>query len=185
MACCLLARVLLTGGGAEQALPLLDEARELFEAVEQSRPGCGAARMASACFTDKATALLPSWAASTSAAAAYEEAIRRDQQRGDARDVAVGKDQLGTVRMRQRRYPEALAAYAEARERFTQLDEPGIVAVHLASDRQRVSGGQASRKRRRMPTGSRSRSRCNSEMLAGQAATLFNWGFSTTSARTA
>ena len=31
--------------------------------------------------------------------------------------------------MQQRRYPEALAAYAEARERFTQLDEPGSVAV--------------------------------------------------------
>ena len=29
----------------------------------------------------------------------------------------------------QRRYPEALAAYEEARERFTQLDEPGTVAV--------------------------------------------------------
>ena len=28
----------------------------------------------------------------------------------------------------QRRYGEALAAYAEARERFTQLDEPGTVA---------------------------------------------------------
>ena len=43
--------------------------------------------------------------------------------------VAVGKGQLGTVRMQQRRYPEALAAYAEARERFTQLDELGSVAV--------------------------------------------------------
>jgi tetratricopeptide (TPR) repeat protein len=31
--------------------------------------------------------------------------------------------------MEQRRYPEALAAYAEARERFTQLDEPGSVAT--------------------------------------------------------
>jgi tetratricopeptide (TPR) repeat protein len=31
--------------------------------------------------------------------------------------------------MQQRRYPEALAAYAEARERFTQLEEPGTVAV--------------------------------------------------------
>ena len=40
-------------------------------------------------------------------------------------DVAVGKAQLGTVRMLQRRYQEALEAYAEARERFTQLDEPG------------------------------------------------------------
>jgi tetratricopeptide (TPR) repeat protein len=63
------------------------------------------------------------------AAAAHEEAIRRDEKRGADRDVAVSKMQLGTVRMRQRRYPEALAAYAEARERFTQLDEPGSIAV--------------------------------------------------------
>src|SRR5262249_52961354 len=34
-----------------------------------------------------------------------------------------------TVRLQQQRYPEALAAYAEARERFTQLDEPRTVAV--------------------------------------------------------
>ena len=31
--------------------------------------------------------------------------------------------------MQQRRYREALAAYAEARERFTALDEPGSVAA--------------------------------------------------------
>src|SRR5262245_22072102 len=42
---------------------------------------------------------------------------------------SAGIAELGTVRRRQRRYPEALASYAEARERFTQLDEPGSVAV--------------------------------------------------------
>ena len=63
------------------------------------------------------------------AAVAYKEVIQRDEQRIDARDVAVGKSQLGTVRMDQGRYREALAAHAEARERFTQLDEPGTVAV--------------------------------------------------------
>ncbi len=41
----------------------------------------------------------------------------------------MGKGQLGTVRRQQRRYPEALAAYAEARERFSALDDPGSVAV--------------------------------------------------------
>ena len=63
------------------------------------------------------------------AAAAYEESIRRAEKLGDDRDVAVGKSQLGTVRMQQRRYKEALKAYEEARERFTRLDEPGTVAV--------------------------------------------------------
>ena len=39
------------------------------------------------------------------------------------------KAQLGDVWRRQRNYPEALAAHEGARKRFTQLDEPGSVAV--------------------------------------------------------
>ncbi len=45
------------------------------------------------------------------AAATYEDNIRRAEQLGDDRQVAVGKAQLGTVRKDQRCYPEALAAY--------------------------------------------------------------------------
>ena len=128
MACCLLARVLETAGGSEQALPLLDEARQRFEAVAKERASKAAEGMASVCFAEQGDCLL-ALGRLDEAAAAYEEAIRRDEQRGADRAVAVGKGQLGTVRLQQRRYPEALAAYAEARERFTQLDEPGSVAV--------------------------------------------------------
>ncbi len=127
-ACFLLARVLKTVGGSEQALPPLDEARRRFEAVEKRMPGCGAERMATVCITEQGSCLLY-LGRLDEAAAAYEEGIRRDEQRGADRDVAVGKGQLGTVRKNQRRYPEALAAFAEARERFTQLDELGSVAV--------------------------------------------------------
>lgn len=115
-ACWLLARVLKTAGGSEQALPLLDEARQRFEAVATERANKAAERMVSACITEKAACLLYVGRLDE-AAAAYEEGIRLDEKRGDARDVAVGKGQLGTVRMQQRRHPEALAAYAEARER--------------------------------------------------------------------
>ena len=128
MACFLLARVLKTAGGSEQALPLLDEARQRFEAVAKERASAGAERMASVCFTEQGDCLRD-LGRLDEAAAAYEESIRRAEQLGDDREVAVGKGQLGTVRMQQRRYPEALEAYAEARERFTQLDEPGTVAV--------------------------------------------------------
>ncbi len=127
-ACWLLARVLNTVGGSEQALPLLDEARHRFEAVAQERANKAAEGMASACVTEQGNCLL-GLGRLDEAAAAYEEGIRRDEQRGADRDVAVGKMQLGTVRKNQRRYSEALAAYAEAREWFTQLDEPGSVAV--------------------------------------------------------
>ncbi len=128
MACCLLARVLKTAGGSEQALPLLDEARQRFEAVAKERASKAAEGMASVCFAERGDCLRD-LGRLDEAAAAYEESIRRAEQLGDDREVAVGKGQLGTVRMEQRRYPEALAAYAEARERFTQLDEPGTVAV--------------------------------------------------------
>lgn len=128
MACFLLARVLKTAGGSEQALPLLDEARQRFEAVEKRTPGNGAERMTSVCLAEQGECLLY-LGRLDDAAAAYEEAIRRDEQRSADRDVAVGKGQLGTVRLKQRRYPETLAAYAEACERFTALDEPGTVAV--------------------------------------------------------
>jgi tetratricopeptide (TPR) repeat protein len=127
-ACWFLARVVMTAGGSEQALPLLDEAQKRFEAVERDRPGCGAAGMASVCFTERGGCLL-ALGRLDEAAAAYEEAIGLAQQRGAERDVAVGKLQLGTVRRKQRRYKDALEAYEDAHERFTRLDEPGTVAA--------------------------------------------------------
>ncbi|HQR33237.1 MAG TPA: tetratricopeptide repeat protein, partial [Blastocatellia bacterium] len=128
MAFILLARVLKTAGGSEQALPLLDEARQRFEAVAKEHADKGAERMVSVCISEKGECL---WYLGRldEAAAAYEEGIRRDEERGDKRDVAVGKGQIGSIRSDQRRYPEALAAYAEARERFIALNEPGSVAV--------------------------------------------------------
>jgi tetratricopeptide (TPR) repeat protein len=127
-ACWLLARVLSTAGGSEQALLLLDEARRRFEAVEERQPGCGAAQMVAECFSEQGDCLRD-LGRLDEAAAAYEERIRRGEQLGDDRGVAVGKAQLGTVRMLQRRYPESLVAHAEARERFTLLNEPQSVAA--------------------------------------------------------
>jgi tetratricopeptide (TPR) repeat protein len=128
VACFLLARVFETVGGSEQALPLVIDARQRFEAVAKERPGRGAEGMASACITEQGNCLLL-LGRLDEAAAAYEEAIQLDEQRGDARSIALCKGQLGTVRLQQHRYPEALAAYAEARQRFTALDEPGTVAM--------------------------------------------------------
>jgi tetratricopeptide (TPR) repeat protein len=140
MAFWLLGRVLKTAGGADQALPLLIDARQRFEAVAKERPGLGAERMASVCLAEQGDCLYYLGRLDETAAA-YEEAIQLHEQRGDARSIALCKGQLGTVRLAQRRYPEALAAHAEARQRFTALDEPGTVAViwhqtgmvHLAS----------------------------------------------------
>jgi tetratricopeptide (TPR) repeat protein len=128
IACFILGRVLTTVGGSERALPLLDEAQRRFEAVELIRPGRGAARMVSGCFKERGDCFR-TLGRLDEAAAAYEESIRRDEESGSQRDVAVGKGQLGTVRLMQRRFKDALEAYEEARFRFTQLDEPGSVGV--------------------------------------------------------
>ena len=127
-ACWLLARVLKTVRASEQSLPLLEEARQRFEAFEKTSPGRGAKRMASLCLTEQGDALR-FLGRFDEAAAAYEEAIHRDEQRGSERDVAVGKVQLGTLRMKQRRYQEALEAYEEALNQFNALGEPGSVAT--------------------------------------------------------
>src|SRR5262249_17964146 len=100
-ACWLLARVLVTAGGAEEALPLLDEARRRFEAVATRRPNEGAEAMAANCLSEQGDCLR-NLGRLDEAAAAYEERMRRGEQLGEARVVAVGKAQLGTVRMLQR-----------------------------------------------------------------------------------
>ena len=127
-ACFLLARVLRTAGGSEQALPLLDEASRRFETVAKERANKAAEGMAALCFEEQAKCL-DLLGRLDEAAAACEECIRCAEQLKNDREVAVGKSLLGNIRLDQRRYKEALAAYAEARERFTALDEPGSVAV--------------------------------------------------------
>jgi tetratricopeptide (TPR) repeat protein len=127
-ACCLLAQVLRSIGGAAQALSLLDEGQQRFEAIENAHPGMGAARMATVCLAERGSCLNDT-GHFDEAATVYEEVIRRAEQHGDHRTVAVNKGQLGSVRLNQRRYADAHAAFIEARDRFTKLDDPGSVAV--------------------------------------------------------
>jgi tetratricopeptide (TPR) repeat protein len=127
-ACFLLARVTRTAGAPERSLPLSDEARERFEAIERDRPDRWGDRMASFCLAERGDCL-HALGRLDEAAAAYEESIRRAEKIEFDGQVAVSKGQLGTVRLSQRRYPEALKAHEEARDRFTRLNEPGHVAV--------------------------------------------------------
>jgi tetratricopeptide (TPR) repeat protein len=63
------------------------------------------------------------------AASDYEEAIKRAGKFKCERDVAVGKGQLGIIRLQQKRYNEALDALIESRNIFENLGEPTMVAV--------------------------------------------------------
>jgi tetratricopeptide (TPR) repeat protein len=114
-------------------VPLLDDAQKRFEAYELEQPGRGAERMAFVCFAERGDCLRDLGRFDESAAA-YEESIRRAEKIGDDGTVAVAKGQLGTVRMLQHRYKEALDAYKEARECFTRLTEPSSIAAlwHLS-----------------------------------------------------
>ncbi len=123
MAHFLLGRVLKTGGAAAQALPYLQEAQRRFEALGES-----GARMASVALTEQGDCLR-ALGQLEAAAAAYEDAITRSEKLEDTRQVAVGKIQLATVRIDQKRYADALQGYQQALALFQQLDEPGAVAT--------------------------------------------------------
>ena len=92
-----LGRVLQMGGAAEAALTPIAEARRRFQRLAEAGDQ-SAARMASVCLTESGDCLRD-LGRLDEAATAYEEAIELDKQRGDPRDVAAGKGQLGTVRM--------------------------------------------------------------------------------------
>ncbi len=123
----LLGRILQMGGGAEAALSYLDEGQRRFEALAEAENDA-AARMASVTITERGDCLM-ALGRLDEAATAYETAIKRDENHGRRRDVAVSKGQLGSIRMPQRRYAEALVLNTEARETFETLGEPGGAAT--------------------------------------------------------
>jgi tetratricopeptide (TPR) repeat protein len=122
-----LGRVLKESGAAEEALPLLTEAQQRSQLLADAG-NTGAERMTSAAITETA-GCLRDLGRYDEAAANYEEGIRRFEKLDDQRWTAVGKSNLGTVRLHQKRYPEALKIYAETRKIFESLGEPVSVAT--------------------------------------------------------
>ena len=118
----LLGRVLRMGGAAEQALGPLAEAQTRFQRLADAG-NAAAERMASVAITETGDCL-QDLGRLDEAAEAYEEGIQTREQMNDRREVAVNSFQLGTVRMLQQRFGEALAIYAEARDTFQALGEP-------------------------------------------------------------
>ena len=122
-----LGRVLRMGGAAEAALAPLSKAQGRFQVLADAG-NINSAIMASAAIIDTADCLTD-LGRLDEAAAAYQEAIGRAEKLDNRRQVSVGKAQLGTVRLLQKRYQEALTAYTEARLSFESLGEPGSVAA--------------------------------------------------------
>jgi tetratricopeptide (TPR) repeat protein len=121
-------KVLESVGGSEQALPLLKEAGDRFETIEQDRPDQGAARMATLCLSARGNCLLD-LGRLNEAAAVYKDAIVRSEELGDTRHLAAAMGQLGTVRLRQGLFQYALKAHKKARDVFTGLEDSANVAA--------------------------------------------------------
>ena len=114
-------------GSAQAALEPLAEARTRFESLGKAGDA-DAARMASVSLAECADCLML-LGRLDEAAATYEQAVKESESGDDLRQSAAVKCQLGTVRLYQQNYAEALAAFDEARQTFEQLGEPGSVAT--------------------------------------------------------
>jgi len=125
-----LARVFRMTGNPQPALPELEAARKGFLGLTAAG-NTSADRMASACLNEQGDCL-QDLGRLDEAANKYLEAIALAEKRSEPRDVAVAKGQLGTVRLNQGNFAEALTLWYEAREIFeSKLREPGGVAVAL------------------------------------------------------
>jgi tetratricopeptide (TPR) repeat protein len=122
-----LGRILGMGGASEAALASLAEAQRRFQALADVGNKV-AERMAGIAITDTGNCL-QNLGRLEDAALAYEEGGRRARAMEDFRQAAVVQFQLGTVRLRQKRFPEALDIYAASRESFERLGEPRQVAT--------------------------------------------------------
>jgi len=121
-----LGRVLRNMGQAEIALQPVGEAQRRFESLAKNGD-VQAEGMQLVTMMDTAACMIV-LGRLDEAASIYQETIRSDEKLGRARDVAVAKFQLGTVRLLQNRYPEALTRYEEALVIFEGLGEPNSVA---------------------------------------------------------
>jgi len=122
-----LGRVLSMGGAAEAALAPLAEAQRRFQALADAGDK-DAERMAAAAITETGDCLLV-LGRLEEAALAYEEGGRRARARADLRSEAVNQFQLGTVRLLQKRFSDALEIYVATREAAEKLGEPRMVAT--------------------------------------------------------
>jgi tetratricopeptide (TPR) repeat protein len=122
-----LGRVLKTGGAAEEGLTQLAEAQRRFQALEDA-DDTSAEQMAATAISESG-GCLRALGRLDEAAEAYQESISRGEKLEDQRGVAVRKGNLGTVRMLQQQYAEALKIHAEARDIFASLGEPDSVSI--------------------------------------------------------
>ncbi|GAX60587.1 hypothetical protein SCALIN_C13_0099 [Candidatus Scalindua japonica] len=124
----LLGRVLRIGGASENALQAINEAIKRFEQIAERKNSDAAGILVSASLAKKGECLLDLSRLDESAAA-FEECIRIAGKFNSKKHAAIGKGQLGTVRLSQERYEDAIKSHDEAREIFEDLGDMNMVAV--------------------------------------------------------
>ncbi len=123
----MLGKVLNRSGAVEEAFKPLAEAQRRLQRLADA--GYTQAALMAATAISERTECLWRLGRYDEAAAAYEESIRLAEQLGNRRGAAVDKGNLGSVRILQKRYAEALEILTEARETFESLGEPGSVSI--------------------------------------------------------
>ncbi len=122
-----LGRALKEAGSAQDALEPLRKAKERFQKLADNG-NANSERMAGTTLSETADCLRD-LGRMAEAADAYESSIKLSDELGDRRGSAGSTGQLGTVRMLQHRYDDALAHFAEARKTFEDLQDPKSVAA--------------------------------------------------------
>ena len=124
----LFGRVLKIGGLHEAALKPLQQALQGFQALADENSNQSAAQMVSVTLTEQGDCLT-AIGRLDEAVEIYQQGIKLSEKLGDERGLATKKVQLATVRLYQKDYTAALTAYKEAKDLFSQLNEPQAVAT--------------------------------------------------------
>ena len=119
----LLGKILFTAGQAAPALPVLMEAQQLFEALEERGESMAIVTLIGQanCLSDLGQL--------DEAAETYKEANVRSEKQSNFRLVAVGKGELANVLRKQGNYSKSLDTYIEVRAIFERQNEPREVAT--------------------------------------------------------
>ncbi|HRI70332.1 MAG TPA: tetratricopeptide repeat protein [Polyangium sp.] len=121
-----LGRIWQVNRKADVALSYLKKAGQRFAALA-ALGDQHAARMEYVAITEQGHVLL-GLGQTDAAASKYEDAIARAASSISVRDRAVQRTHIAMLRLQQRRFGEALAAYEQARDAFNSLGEPDAVA---------------------------------------------------------
>lgn len=173
----LVGQALVASGAAESAIAAFAQAKRRFHVL--ANEGDRNAALMVAATINRTANCLQVLGRLEDAAVRYQESIELFEKLGDARWVAVSREHLATVRLRQQRFNDALAGHRSARQTFERLNEPRSVAViwHQIGIVHQKSGdceGAEAAYRKSLAVSVRERNRSDEASTLGQLGTLYD-----------